>query len=259
MLLIRIIILKAVLLIATMPLYSQGPPIRLDKPLMLGSGETTARALYNYIDTDRGSYSYLLLEADHNITSDIAVGVALPWLFSGIYGNNQLGDLAIMGKYQFFRKDGMGKTTRIAAKVKQMFPTGKDLKVPVIGMGHYKTYLGGLAAYESLKIGVQAEVGYYLLPSESHFNALSYQLGVGIPLLKPSYPANQVNIYIEAEGMNMGSHEGSAQYGYYLAPGLQYARGRFTVEASLQFPISQQLHAGYERDLWLLFGGRMVL
>ena len=253
------VLFLAVLMATGLSLWGQGPPIRLDKPIMLGSGESTARALYNYINFESGNYSYLLIEADHNISGNLAVGIEVPWVISGAYGSHQLGDLALMGKYQFYRKDGMAKTTRIAAKVKQMFPTGKDLKVPTIGMGHYKTYVGGLAAYESLRLGIQAELGYYLLPEESHFNALSYKLGVAIPLLKPSFPVNQINFYIEAEGINMSSHEGVSQYGYYLAPGIQYAKGKYTFETSLQFPLSQQMYGGYQRDLWLMAGARRVL
>ncbi|TVR82036.1 MAG: hypothetical protein EA409_05705 [Saprospirales bacterium] len=254
----RIISLTCIM-VSGLSLWGQGPPIRLDKPIMLGSGESTVRALYNYIDFESGNYSYLLVEADYNISSDLAVGVEMPWVISGTYGSHQPGDFALMGKYQFYRKDGLGKTTRIAAKVKQTFPSGKDLKVPTIGMGHYKTYIGGLAAYESLSLGIQTEVGYYLIPSDSHLNALSYKLGVSIPLLEPSFPVNQINVYLEAEGMNMGSHEGESQYGYYLAPGIQYARGRYTFEASLQFPVSQQMHGGYQRDWWLMAGARRLL
>ncbi len=240
-------------------LNAQGPPIRLDKPIMLGSGESTVRALYNYINTDQTNYSMALLMADHNVTSDFAVEVEIPWVFSSDWGSDRPGDMSVMLKYQFYRKDGMGKTTRIAAKAKHSFPTGRELKVPIAGMGHHKTYFGTLAAYESLSLGVQAEVGYYVVPGESDLNMLSYQLGVALPLLPPAYPTNQINVYLEADGMNMRGHEGHSQFGYYIAPGLQYARGKFTVEASVRFPISQDLPIGYEQNWNLLAGGRMVL
>ena len=240
-------------------LVAQGPPIRLDKPIMLGSGESTARALFSHFDTDHSNYSLLLLEADHNITRNWAVGIEVPWVFASDFGNDRPGDLGIVLKHQFYQNDQMGKTTRISAKAKHAFPTGRDLKIPTAGMGHHKTYLGGLAAYESLSLGIQTEIGYYIVPSESAYNMLNYKLGVGIPLLEPSYPTNQINIYIEAEGMNMESIEGNAQYGYFIAPGLQYARGKYTIEASFQFPISQNMHHTYERNWNFLAGGRMVL
>jgi len=103
-------------------LNAQGPPIRLDKPIMLGSGESTVRALYNYINTDQTNYSMALLMADHNVTSDFAVEVEIPWVFSSDWGSDRPGDMAVMLKYQFYRKDGMGKTTRIAAKASTPFP-----------------------------------------------------------------------------------------------------------------------------------------
>nr|MBS0038186.1 hypothetical protein [Saprospiraceae bacterium] len=238
---------------------AQGPPIRLDKPIMLGAGESTVRALYNYVDSDFLNFSSLNLEVDYNITNSMAIGMEIPWLFTHDLGGSRVGDLGVMMKYQFFQNDGMGKSTRIAAKIKQMFPTGEDLKIPGLGMGHYKTYSGLTGAYESLNMGIQAELGYAIIPSNSHLNYLSYKLGVGIPLLKPSYPVNQINVYIESEAIHLKSQNGNARYAYYLAPGLQYARGKFTLETSLQFTIREELPITYLRNWSLLLGGRMVI
>ena len=257
----KIIALQLIVLslLITHGILAQGPPIRLDKPIMLGAGETTVRALFNHVNSDYLDYSSLILEGDYNINRSTAVGLTVPWVFNHDLGGNRLGDVALMGKYQFIQKDKMGQSTRVAAKVKQMFPTGASLGIPEIGMDHYKTYAGFAGAYESLKIGVQAELGYDVVHGLSHHNYLSYKLGVAVPLLEPSYPANQINVYLETEGMNMRSGEEGAQYGYYIAPGLQYARGKFTVETSIQFTVAENLPLTYGRNWSLLFGGRMVL
>lgn len=238
---------------------AQGPPIRLDKPIMLGAGESTVRVLYHYIDSDYLDFSSLNTEVDYNITNIMAIGVEIPWVFSHELGGSRVGDLGVMMKYQFLQEDGMGKSTRIAAKIKQMFPTGQDLKIPGIGMGHYKTYSGLTGAYESLKLGVQAELGYAFIPSDSHLNYLSYKLGVGVPLLKSSYPVNQINVYVESEGIHMKSQDGNARYAYYIAPGLQYARGKFTLETSFQFTVKEELPLTYLRNWSLLIGGRLII
>jgi hypothetical protein len=254
--------LFSLLLIVTFPMadiLAQGPPIRLDKPIMLGAGEATVRSLLDVVNTDIANYTALLIEADYNIRRDIAVGVELPWIFSDFYGYDRPGDISIMGKYQFIQKDAMGKTTRIAVKAKQMFPTGRNVKTPLVGMGHYKTYLGLTGAYESLSLGVQAEAGYNFIPEESHLAYGLYKLGVAIPLLTPSFPVNQINVYLESEAITMGKHEGSTAYAFYLAPGIQYAKGKYTIEASWQFPIAQELPIEYEKNWSFRFGGRMVL
>ncbi|TVQ42690.1 MAG: hypothetical protein EA362_12715 [Saprospirales bacterium] len=256
----RIII--SLLLLATLTtvdILAQGPPIRLDKPIMLGSGQASLRSMVDIVDADAGNYAALLMEADYNIKRNIAVGIEVPWVFSDFYGSDRPGDISIMAKYQFIQKDGMGKSTRISSKIKQMFPTGRDVKTPVVGMGHYKTYVGFVGAYESLGLGIQAEAGYNFVPEDSHLSYGLYKLGVAIPLLEPSFPVNQINVYLESEAMTMGRHEGSAAYAFYLAPGLQYARGKYTFEATWQFPVTQKLLFEYERNWSFRFGGRMLL
>lgn len=45
-----------------------------------------------------------------------------------------------------------------------MFATGKSLETMILGMGHPMTYLGFSGAKESLKLGIQSELGYYFHP-----------------------------------------------------------------------------------------------
>lgn len=240
--------------------YTQGPPITLDKPIMLGAKKGTARAYLKYGQTSLLEYQALVFEGDYNVTSSFAVGAEVPVMLGSAFRRKVTGDISAMLKYQFLRLDGMGKSFRVAAKVKQGFPTGRKLETPVLGMGHHMTYGGILAAYESLKLGVQSEIGYSHMYGGDHLSNLNYKFGVGLPVLKPSYPVNQVTVYLESEGQNFKSHHnGEAQYGFYTGPGLQYARKRFTFDFALQFPISQQLQPSLTR-LWTgLAGARVIL
>lgn len=253
----------ALLLLATWStnVWGQGPPITLDKPIMLGEKKGTVRPFAKIADNEVHDFTAFVLDADYNFTNKLAVAAEVPLVFAQHGEGAGLGDIGLTAKYQFYRKDGMGKTIRIAAKAKNMFRTGKSLETPTLGMGHNMTYLGILAARESLRLGTQAEFGYAAMPSADHLNHWLYKLGFGLPLLKPVYPVNQINLYFEFEGMNLPRHNGANQYGYYYAQGLQYAKGRFTFDLSVQFPISQQFHGTptFERKLWTLVGARMII
>ncbi len=253
----------ALLLLATWStnVWGQGPPITLDKPIMLGEKKGTVRPFAKIADNEVHDFTAFVLDADYNFTNKLAVAAEVPLVFAQHGEGAGLGDIGLTAKYQFYRKDGMGKTIRIAAKAKNMFRTGKSLETPTLGMGHNMTYLGILAARESLRLGTQAEVGYAAMPSADHLNHWLYKLGFGLPLLKPVYPVNQINLYFEFEGVNLPRHNGANQYGYYYAQGLQYAKGRFTFDLSVQFPISQQFHGTptFERKLWTLVGARMIV
>jgi hypothetical protein len=238
---------------------AQGPPITLDKPIMLGPGVGTSRVLFKSAGLENLNYQALLLEGDYNFSAQIAAGAELPIITTTVSDRIRLGDAAVFLKYQFIRVDGKGKSLRIAAKAKHMFPTGRRYEAPLIGMGQHMSYGGLVAAYESLHLGVQAELGYAHAYTDAKMRNLNYKLGVGLPLLRPSYPVNQVTVYLETEAMNLPAHHSLRQYGYYYAPGLQYARGRATFDASLQLPIAQQIHASMARRWVGLLGIRFIL
>ena len=110
--------------------YSQGPPITSDKPIMLSGGSYIFKTLTEVRSTNQGTFVRAPFMIHHLITSDILVAVHLPFIhysfdddFGGGNGST-FGDLDILGKYQFYRKDGKGKSFRIVAKTLQTLPTG---------------------------------------------------------------------------------------------------------------------------------------
>jgi hypothetical protein len=244
-------------------IWGQGPPILLDKPIMLGANKGTIRPIFKIIDNAETDFNAFIIDADFNFSNNFALAVEIPFITpkDNLELNQNLGDMAIAAKYQFYRNDGRGKTTRIAAKYKGMFRTGQHYDTPILGMGHNMTYLGFLGAHESLRFGLQAEAGFLGSWETGHFNQWVYKLGFAIPLLKPTYPVNQINFYNEFEGNNFLDHAGKSQYGYYYAPGIQYAFRQFTFEASVQVPIKQQFHdlTQFERRRWTLFSMRFII
>lgn len=240
---------------------AQGPPITLDKPIMLGEKKATVRLMSRYADLAVWDYGALLIEGDYNFTNRIAAGLEVPLTYRTFDRALGIGDIAPMVKYQFYRKDGLGKTVRIAAKAKHTFPTGPSLQTPMLGMGQNMSYFGLLAAREALHLGIQAEAGYHFAWENDHMNQWGYKFGIGLPLLKPVYPVKQVNLYFEWEGLNPKKQGGDSQYGYYYSQGIQYARLKNTFEAAVQFPLAQELPhlPTLQRNLLVLVGARRVL
>jgi hypothetical protein len=238
---------------------AQGPPITLDKPIMLGEKKGTVRPMFKIINSDVTAFKAFIVDADYNFTNSLATMIEVPLTFGAVDVKPGLGDIALGLKYQFYTKNGMGKTFRVAAKAKNMFATGKKLETPIIGMGHNMTYVGILAARESLKFGIQAELGYNIIPEATNLGGLDYKLGFGLPCFEAVYPVEQLNLYFEFEGMNLPKRLDQKQYAYYYAQGIQLAKGIYTYDLSLQVPIKQEVTFSLQRNFLVLLGMRVII
>ena len=231
-------------------IYGQGPPITADKPIMLGGNTVVIKTLTEIRNTNEGTFVRVPIMGHYIISSNSLVAVHLPYVNysfiddSGRGTGNGLGDIDILGKYQFYRKDGTGKTFRMVAKTLQTLPTGDELGIEGMSTGKYAGYYGVVAGYESLKLGVSSEFGYQWVP-DGMFDKIRYKLGFGLPLLKPTYPVNQLNLYFE---YSSESYTQLDEYQLLYAQGIQYAKGKLTMEAAIQFPLIQDLANSQQRD-----------
>lgn len=241
--------------------FSQGPPITADSPIMIGGGRVLLRNLTEIRSTDRGTFVWAPMMVHYLPSSNSVVAVHLPLVyydFDSEYSNfgsgTTFGDLQIMGKYQFYRKDGMGKTLRMVVKTLQNLPTGKELGIEGMSTGHYEGYFGTVLGYETLKYGISTELGYNISPKSWHDKAV-FNLGFGLPLLKPTYPVNQLNLYFEYDNELFTEFEG---YRMLFAQGIQYAVDELTLDASVQVPLVQNVHPTLERNYSIFLGARYV-
>jgi hypothetical protein len=246
------------MILASLSLFAQGPPIRTDKPIMLGENKGTARAFYQYFTNGTTHYHVVPLMIDYNLKNNLEFGIEAPFAALSSESRQEgfrTGDLMLKAKYQFIRKDGMGKTFRVAAKASSMMPTGRDNEAPTVGMGTFMTSAGLLAGMESLKYGVVGELSYNAMHT-MHPDFLEAKLAFGLPLMKPAYPVKQVTLYFEYEGKWM---PGIDAYAAYFAQGIQYAFRSYALELSLQMPLVQQVPDFFRRDIALMIGGRFVI
>lgn len=237
--------------------YAQGPPITADKPIMLGGNTKLIKTLSEYRNTENGNFLSTPIMFHYLPSSNTLIGIHTPYVFHSSSDNTEegsaLGDISILGKYQFYRKDKMGKTFRIIAKTLQTLPTGKELNADGISTGHYQSYQGIVAGYESIKYGISNELGYNFVPNQNN-DELRYKLGFGLPLLKPKYPVNQVNLYFEYQNSWFVEQE---DFLMLFAQGIQYAKGRLTLEAAVQVPLIQTQEI--KRRYSIFFGTRYII
>ncbi len=251
------LVVLLLLLMGSIQSTAQGPPITTDKPIMLGANNWIIKSLTEIRKTDRGTFVKAPLMIHYLPTSNSLVAVHLPLVtynFQDGGSGQTLGDVELLAKYQFYRKDGMGKTFRMVAKTLQTLPTGKALDIDGISTGNYHGYLGIVAGYESIKYGISNELGFNLSPSND-LDEFRYKLGFGLPLLPSVYPVKQINLYFEYQN---SWYPVIDEFMLLYAQGIQYAKGRVTVEASIQFPLVQDISEVERRKFSVFLGTRYV-
>ena len=134
-------------------LYAQGPPILTDKPIMMGGVKVGAHPMFLIVDYGHHKVQITDLMLTINAVKNLEFAPQIA------FNDAKLGDVALQLKYQFYRKDKLGKSLRISAKAKQSFPTGENLGIEMAGFGAHRTYVGTLIGYESLKYGIVGELG----------------------------------------------------------------------------------------------------
>lgn len=234
-------------------LFAQGPPITADKPIMLGAKRMVIKTLTEVRTTEKGTYTRVPIMAHYLPTSNSLIAIHLPLVYAN-GGNSSLGDVQVLGKYQFYRKDKTAKTFRMVLKALETLPTGGNWDVSDISYGKFQSYLGVVVGYESIKYGVSNEIGYNVIP-DNEFDEFRYRLGFGLPLLKPIYPVKQINLFFEYTSNWMTEIN---QYELLYAQGIQYAIKQLTFEAAYQWPLVQTINEKVQRKHSVFLGTRYV-
>lgn len=255
----NIILMVVLMTILNHVAWSQGPPITGDKPVMLGENTWLIKSLTEMRFTDQGDFVKAPLMAHYLPSSNSLIGIHIPFISSNRDGKEptkSLGDIELLGKYQFYRKDGTGKTFRMVAKTLQIIPTGEPLGVQGISLDTYQSYVGLVAGYESLKYGISNELGFNFQP-DNDVDDLRHKLSFGLPLTKPAYPVKKFNLYFEYQSSWFTTLN---EFMLLYAQGIQYAKGRFTIEGAVQFPLIQtSADPRITRNLSVFIGSRYIL
>lgn len=252
--------------------WAQGPPITTDKAIMLGQKTTIIKTLTEVRYLDSGTFIKAPLMVHYLPTSNTLIAVHIPMVFGNyespsLENSGGLGDLQLNFKYQFFRRDKRAKTLRAVARVLQTFPTSKlNLKRDDFALDAYQTYGSFIVGYETLKYGLGGEIGYKYITnngasdlenSNDYSDEFHAKLGFGLPVLKPTYPVNQLNFYFEYDFKYL-TESTEGYYELLYAQGIQYAYDQVTIETAIQFPLKDKMQIGAQRRYSLFLGARYV-
>ena len=240
-------------------IYSQGPPITTQTPVMLGLEGNGIRTFGKFISKENVNIYVQPIGIPYNVTTKFQIGGIFPFkIINPKNGEAVSGfsDMTIFAKYQLYKKDGKAKTFRILANIKQTFPTGKTSSMPAIGSGLSQTYIGFIVGKISTRAGFYSDFGYTITNKGASDN-FSYNFSVGVPLLEQKYPQKQLNTFLEFNGNYLFD---SYIHTVFISPGLQFIPGRrFLLEASFQIPIIQQNINTNRINYMLLVGTRFLL
>jgi hypothetical protein len=254
-----------IILTFTLPLilitivYSQGPPITTETPVMLGLEGSGIRTFGKFISKENENSYVQIVGIPYNITPKFQIGGIVPFKFitpNAAETVSGFSDITVFAKYQLYKKDQTARTFRILANIKQSFPTGRTTSAPPIGSGIYQTYVGLIIGKISTVIGFYSDFGYTITSDKTTDNFI-YNFSIGVPILPQKYPQKQINTYLEFNGNYIINPE---IHTFYISPGLQFIPGRrILIETSLQIPALQQNETTNKTNYSIILGTRFLL
>ncbi|RMF85705.1 MAG: transporter [Nitrospinota bacterium] len=225
------------------------------------------------------------LVASYALRTDATVTLIVPYVNkrlqtpAGTLRADGLGDLQILGKYRFFRRDAPFSRLQAAILGGLKLPTGSNSEGPGIqkapalqpGSGSVDGIVGGAAGYTTMHWSFEGALTYKINSTAEDFrfgNVLAYDFYVAYQLY-PDWPTpglSQLNISLELNGRTSGHNEvhgrevpESGGTVLFLSPGLQYiVSGNLLLETGVQVPMVRELRGALEPDYTVLFGFRYL-
>jgi len=180
-------------------------------------------------------------------------------------GDSGVGDLRLLGKYQFLQKDTKRSSFRMTFLGGVKLPTGNDdakdatgpLPSPLqLGSGSFDFFGGPIATFVRNRLGINAEVNFKKNTEANDYqfgDTLSVNIALGyriFPQVYETYPSPYLTAYLELlsafsgkdrkNGVDLEDTGGDVVF---LSPGIQYVFSRtLLVETSFQFPIFEDLN-----------------
>lgn len=167
-----------------------------------------------------------------------------------------IGDIQLLIKKAFFKKDGLKKTMRFAWKAGLKLPTGDEDQSPALGSGSVDFIVGGLLTYILDRFAMNHDLSYQINTRAEGLrvgNLIKYNVAFEYRLLPETYQSIQettFNFVFEFNGRYQSRSKNDGQIlentggtNLFLSPGMQVIFGpRFIVEGLFQYPILQKLN-----------------
>lgn len=179
-----------------------------------------------------------------------------------------LGDAALFARYEVFRSDHPGRTSRIAPFAGLRFPTGRDSKT---GDGSLDVFGGLIATLASTEWVLDSQLrydhnresdGFERGDSISLESSFQYRLSPGRVTEETSaffFGVVEISAnYYERNQVNGVADRNSGGFQLYLTPGVQYASRRWISDLGIKFPIINDLNgSALEPDYSILVSIRV--
>ena len=221
------------LLLISISLYAQGPPIFTDSPLLLGLEGGGIRTFGKYISTESGQTYIQPLVVPYNVTTDFQIGGIQAYVFRNPdNGESQsgFGNFTLFGKYSIIQIDGRAKTFRALLKYTQTFTTGASN----VSVNANASQFSIVTGYVTINYGIYGTIGYTFVSNDLPDN-LIYNFAFGYPLLPQKYPPFQLNLFLELNGTHTLDLD---QHLLFVSPGLQLmTSSTFLIETGVQIPV----------------------
>ncbi len=247
------------LVLISMEINAQGPPVFSDTPILLGLEGRGVRTFGKYISKKNGDIYIQPIAIPVNITPKLAVGAIIPFVSKSIKGKSTqsgVGDMAVFLKYVVLQKDYPGKTFRSMLKITEIFPTGRTSSDPPIGIDASQTHFALVTGYITTKYGIYTEVGYNIV-SNHNDDVLVYNMAFSYPLLPQKYPPKQVNLSVDFNGNYISKSKINTLF---ISPGVQFIPGRkILLESGIQLPIVEEVPQSQKTNFMLLLGTRILI
>lgn len=188
-----------------------------------------------------------------------------------------IGDVRLFGRYTAYRRDGPGRTFRIAPFAGVEMPTGEDDesdsfgRLPASvqpGSGSWDPFGGVVLTYQTLKYQIDAQASYQANTKANDFEFGdvarldgSFQLRLwprsldsGVPGFL--YGVLEANLIHQDKNVSAGADDpNSGGLSLFILPGLQYVTKRWIIEGGVQIPVFQDLNGtALEKD-YIVRGG----
>ncbi len=289
------LLIAATLLVSPPSSRAQGPPIHTDTPIMLGLEGRGVRSFLKTVRKTRllsegseiedpinrrATATLVPIIVPYNLATRFQVGVIAPFVRKelGTVSSNAtrsgLGDVTLYGKFLVLQRDGRKETFRVAVKGRVKLPTGSEETTLPLGTGSTDLGTNLVAGWVKQRWGLFAEALYTHTTGHNGRKPgelFGFNLAVGyraIPKVYRTYPAKQLNLYLELNGSTEGRREfegtvvaDSGGSIVYLSPGIQYVGGRrWLVEASWQIPMVDHPNGTQLGTDWTFsLGGRVLI
>lgn len=273
-------------------------PITFNTALPVGKGEFVLReqVIISQSGDDPGGTNRdaagraLVSVLGYGINGRLAVFGALPMVdkeldvtAGGVRVNRSasgLGDLSLFGRYTIFKRDGPGRTFRIAPFAGLTLPTGADdetdalgrLPAPVQpGTGAWDGFGGLVLTYQTLDYQVDGQLSYRINGEANGLDrgdvaradaSLQYRLWPGE--LTAGVPAflygvlEAALIRSDKDRVRGNDDPNSSGLRVVVTPGIQYVTKRWIAEAAVELPLLQDLNGtALENDYVIRAGFRV--